>query len=383
MFLKDIEGSPSLEMVNLVLQKISEGKKIVSLAIGEPSFDTPPEIIKAACDAMNSGSTRYTSSYGIPEVREAAKRKVLRKNGIRAEIPNVIFSTTKLSIYAALMSVADGMYDALVPDPGYFYSEPVVLSGGRPIRYKLADDLSLDLDDVRKKVTGRTKAIIINSPSNPTSKVFSKSELKELYTICSEKNIAIISDEAYEDLVYGKTHFSIGSLEREPHHVISIYSLSKSYSMTGWRAGYIVANTGVIKLINRLYENTLTCFPPFIQKASAYALDNCEARIGEFKAELANRRKALMEMIDGIEALEGNEIEGAFYAFPKIKVKMSSRDMSVRLLEEKNVALLAGTSFGPSGEGHIRISFSGAPETTAEGMRRLKEFLAAQRIVAK
>ena len=127
MFLKEIEGSPSLEMVNLVLQKISEGKKIVSLAIGEPSFDTPPEIIKAALDGMNAGATKYVSSYGIPEVREAVKRKVLRKNGIRAEIPNIIFSTTKLSIYSALMSVADGNYDALKPDPGYFYSEPVVL----------------------------------------------------------------------------------------------------------------------------------------------------------------------------------------------------------------------------------------------------------------
>ena len=382
MFLKEIEGSPSLEMVNLVLQKISEGKKIVSLAIGEPSFDTPPEIIKAALDGMNAGATKYVSSYGIPEVREAVKRKVLRKNGIRAEIPNIIFSTTKLSIYSALMSVADGNYDALIPDPGYFYSEPVVLSGGNPVRYRLNDDFSLDLDEIRKKTTKRTKAIIINSPSNPTSKVFAKSELEELYTLCAERDISIISDEAYEDLVYGKSHFSIGSLEKEPRHVVSVYSLSKSYSMTGWRAGYMVANTEVIKLVNRLYENTLTCFPPFIQKASAFALDNCDSRISEFKNELANRRRTLMELIDDIEALEGNVIEGAFYAFPKLRVKMSSRELSVRLLEEKNVALLAGTSFGPSGEGHIRISFSGSPEVTAEGMKRLKEFLTVQHVMA-
>jgi len=379
MFLKDIEGSPSLEMVNLVLQKISEGKKIVSLAIGEPSFDTPPEIIKAAYDGMTSGATRYVSSYGIPELREAVKRKVRRKNGINAEVPNVIFSTTKLSIYAALMSVAEGRYDALVPDPGYFYSEPVVLSGGRPIRYRLTKDFALDLQEIKKKATKRTAAIIINSPSNPTSKVFGKSELRELYDFCSERGIAILSDEAYEDLVYGKKNFSVGSLEKEPRTVVSIFSLSKSYSMTGWRAGYIVASAEVIKLINRLYENTVTCFPPFIQKASAFALDNCESRISEFKAELANRRRALMEMIDGIDALEGNEIEGAFYAFPKVKVRMSSRDLSVRLLEEKNVALLAGTSFGPAGEGHIRISFSGSPDVTAEGMKRLREFLASQR----
>jgi aspartate aminotransferase len=383
MLLKEIEGSPSLEMVNLVLQKISEGKKIVSLAIGEPSFNTPPEIVKAAFDAMNAGATRYVSSYGIPEVREAVKRKVLRKNGIRSEIPNIIYSTTKLSIYASLMAVGESGYEALIPDPGYFYSEPVVLSGGKPVRYRLTEDFGLDLDEIRKKASRRTAAIIINSPSNPTSKVFSKSELKELYEFCSEKNIKILSDEAYEDLVYGKTHFSIGSLEKEPKIVVSIFSLSKSYSMTGWRSGYIVANAEVIKLINRLYENTLTCFPPFIQKASAYALDNCDARIGEFRNELTNRRKALVDMIAGTEGLEGNEIEGAFYAFPKLRANMISRDFSVRLLEEKNVALLAGSSFGPSGEGHIRISFAGSPEVTEEGMKRLKEFLAAQRLVAR
>ena len=382
MLLKEIEGSPSLEMVNLVLQKISEGKKIVSLAIGEPSFNTPPEIVKAAFDAMNAGATRYVSSYGIPEVREAVKRKVLRKNGIRSEIPNIIYSTTKLSIYASLMAVGESGYEALIPDPGYFYSEPVVLSGGKPVRYRLTEDFGLDLDEIRKKASRKTAAIIINSPSNPTSKVFSKSELKELYDFCSERDIKILSDEAYEDLVYGKTHFSIGSLEKEPKDVVSIFSLSKSYSMTGWRSGYIVANAGVIKLINRLYENTLTCFPPFIQKASAYALDNCDARIAEFRNELTNRRKALVEMIAGTEGLEGNEIEGAFYAFPKLKGKMVSRDFSVRLLEEKNVALLAGSSFGPSGEGHIRISFAGSPEVTEEGMKRLKVFLAAQRLVA-
>jgi aspartate/methionine/tyrosine aminotransferase len=383
MFLKEIEGSTSLEMVNLVLQKISEGKKIVSLAIGEPSFDTPPEIIKAAYESMNAGGTRYVSSYGIPEVREAVKRKVLRKNGIHAEVPNIIFSAAKLSIYASLMAVSNHSYDALIPDPGFFYSEPVVLSGGRPVRYRLTDDFSLDLDEIKKKATKETKAIIINSPSNPTGKVFSRTEFQQLYDICFERDITIISDEAYEDLVYGRTHFSVGSLEKEPRIVVSIYSLSKSYSMTGWRAGYIVANPEVIRLVNRLFENTLTCFPPFIQKASAFALDNCDARIAEFRNELAKRKKALEEMIGGIDALEANEIEGTFYAFPKLRVRMSSRDLSVRLLEEKNVALLAGTSFGPAGEGHIRISFSGSPEVTSEGMKRLKDFLAVQHVLTK
>ncbi len=374
MFLEDLGGSPSFEIINLVLRKIEKGEKVLSLAIGEPSFDTPREIVEAGIRSMRSGDVHYVSSYGIPEVRKAIRAKVNRKNGIRADIANTIFATTKFSVYASLSAVSNRAFDALIPDPGYFYAEPTVLAGGRPVRYRLNEDFSLNLDEVKRKATNKTRAILVNTPGNPTGKVHGRSELAELYSFCRERGIYIISDEAYEDLVYGKQHFSIGSLEKKPEFVISVFSLSKSYAMTGWRAGYIVASERIIRLINRFVENTVSCFPPFIQKASAFALENCNHRIVEFRGELARRKKLLEERLDKIDLLESGNIEGAFYAFPTYKLRLPSTDVSKRILDEHEVAVLPGTGFGPAGEHHLRISFSGSPGSIRAGMSGVKQF---------
>lgn len=374
MFLEEVENSPSLEMVNLVLARIAKGEKVVSLAIGEPSFNTPAEIVEVACQAMRSGEVHYTSSYGTMGVREAIKRKVAKKNGIHAEIPNTIFCTTKYSVFAALAAASSKAYDALLPNPGYFYWEPVVLSGGRPVFYTLKKDFSLDIDEIKKKTTRRTKVILVNSPSNPTGKVLRRSELEELYEFCSDRKIFIISDEAYEDLVYEGQHFCVGSLEPKPDTVISLFSLSKSYSMTGWRAGYIVASERIVYLINKFLENTITCYPPFIQKASAFALDNGDKYISEFRTELADRKRLLERKIEEIDALEPYRTEGAFYSFPRYTKKIRSRELVKVLLDKYGIAVLAGASFGDAGENHLRFSFSMAPETIEEGMSKVKAF---------
>src|SRR5216684_3564293 len=262
MFLDKIHDSPAFEIFNLASRKQAAGEKVVSLAIGEPSFDTPLPIVKAAYESMKSGGGHYASSWGSKTLREAIVEKVRRKNRINAALENVIFITTKLAIYASLLSVASRAFEALVPDPGYYYSEPVILAGGRPVRYRLAHDFSLDLDEIRSKISPRTKAIIVNTPSNPAGKVFDRRQLRALLDLCLERGIRVISDEAYEDLVYEKKHVSIGSMERSPKAVISLFSLSKSYAMTGWRAGYVVADGETIRMINRFLETALTCFPP-------------------------------------------------------------------------------------------------------------------------
>jgi aspartate/methionine/tyrosine aminotransferase len=376
MNLAKIEGSPSLEVVNLVLEKKSRGEKVISLAIGDPSFETPKEIVEIAHQSMTSGDVHYISSYGTLDVREAIMSKVRRKNAIKAQLENCLFITTRFSIYAALVAVSENAFDALTPDPGYFYSEPIILAGGRPVAYKLAPDFSLDIGEITRRLTDKTKAILINSPSNPTSKVLGKRELAELYELCKEKSIYIISDEAYEDLIYGnKEHFSIGSLEDSPEIVISVFSLSKSYCMTGWRAGYVVAGKNMIYLINKFLENTVTCFPPFIEKASAYALNNGDKYIADFKNKFRERRDAFVEMVDSIKALECNEIEGAFYAFPRYDEKLGkSIELAKRILQEQGVAILPGVAFGPGGEHRFRLSFSGPELDSSEGMKRLRTF---------
>ena len=377
MYLSKIEGSPSLEVVNLVLEKLSKGEKVISLAIGDPASNTPSEIVEQAYASMNSGQVHYVPSYGTREVREAICRKVKRKNGINADLSETIFLTTKLAVYVSLFAITEPGYEALVPDPGYFYAEPVTLSGGSPVSYRLRDDFSLDIEEIKRKTTKNTRAIIVNSPSNPTGRILSKGELTELYEFCYENGIYIVSDDAYEDLVYDSaSHFAVGSLESKPEKVISIFSLSKSYSMTGWRAGYAVASERVVYLINKFLENTITCFPPFIQQASAYALDNGDKIIAIVREEYSSKREVLLEKLDKIPMVECNQIQGAFYAFPKLKnLSFSATEFCKQLLQNQNVALLPGTAFGPSGQARVRISFSGSLEELETGLDRFGEFL--------
>jgi aspartate aminotransferase len=373
-FLDKIEGSPSLEMVNLILQKQTAGEKVVSLAIGEPSFNTPREIIDVAYASMKAGDVHYTSSYGIAEVREAITKKVRRRNSIKAAIGNTIFLTTKFSVYASLMAVVKRKCEILVPDPGYFYSEPVILSGAIPRHYPLGQDFSLDANLIRKKISKNTRAIIVNTPSNPTARVFAKSELRELYELCRDRDVLIISDEAYEDLVYEGNHFSIGSLEKEPETVVSLFSLSKSYAMTGWRAGYVVAGRNVIARIGKFLENTYTSYPPFIQKASAYALLHGDRFVARFVAQLNDRRKLAEELLQGIKGVESYKAQGAFYLFPRYEPEDPSVAVSKKILQEQGVAVLPGVAFGSHGENRIRLSFSGGERTLRDGMDRLAKF---------
>jgi aspartate/methionine/tyrosine aminotransferase len=373
-FLDRVAKSPTLEMVNLVLQKQAAGERIVSLAIGEPSFQTPHEIIDVAYESMKAGDVHYTSSFGTAEVREAIAKKVTRKNGIRAEPANAVFLTTKFAVYASLMAVVKEKCEVLIPDPGYFYAEPITLAGATPKRYTLGEGFSLDVDAVKKQIGRRTRAIIVNTPSNPTARLFTKSDLKELYDLCREKKITIISDEAYEDLVYAGSHFSVGSLEKRPDTIISLFSLSKSYAMTGWRSGYVVAASGIVERICKFLENTYTSYPPFIQKASAYALLNGDRFIAEFQSELARRKKLTEEKLSRIKGIEPYTAEGAFYLFPRYGNRAKSVSLCNRILREQGLAVLPGIAFGPHGENRIRISFAGSPETLEEGLEKLAKF---------
>ena len=373
-FLDRVANSPTLEMVNMVLQKQAAGERIVSLAIGEPSFQTPPEIIDAAYEAMKAGEVHYTSSYGTAEVRDAVARKVGKKNGIKAKVENTIFLTTKFSVYATLMAAVRAKCEILLPDPGYFYTEPVILSGATPKYYPLGKDFILDVNSVRRRITKRTRAIIVNTPSNPTARVFGRSELKELYELCKERDVLIISDEAYEDLVYNGNHFSVGSLEPRPETVISLFSLSKSYAMTGWRAGYVVASSDMVTRICKFLENTYTSYPPFIQRASAYALLNGDRFIDGFRSELAKRKRLAEERLEKMQGLEPYTADGAFYLYPRYKQNVKSLTLSRRILQEQGLAVLPGSAFGPGGEHRLRLSFAGSPESLEEGLENLGRF---------
>ncbi len=371
----DFPDSPTGEIVSEVMRKASTGEKVYSLAIGEPSYDTPEEIVNAAYEGMKRNMTHYVSSLGIPEVRSAIVRKVERKNGIHCSENNTIFISGKMAIYGILVALKgpDGG-EVLVPDPGYFYTEPAQLAGLDAVPYTLGEDYGLDIEAIASRITPRTKAIIINTPSNPTGRVYSRETLMELLELCQGKSLKIISDEAYEDLVYSGRHVSIGSLEDHPDQIISLFTLSKSYAMTGWRAGYIVADEGFVIRLSRFMDQTFTCFPPFIQHASAIALDTMDAKVEEFRKDLEKKREFTIKRLNEIQGLDVNKVEGAFYMFPSFDLNMKSYDVAMSLLKEYSVAVLPGSVFGKYGEGHIRISYSVAMETIAEAMDRIGKF---------
>lgn len=373
--LEKIGDSVSYSIFGRVSEMAAKGLKVYPLAIGEPSFPTPGHIVEEAYKAMKSGTTRYVSSYGTTEVREAIRDKVNERNRIDAGVSNTMFISTKLGVFASVLAATDGEGEVLIPDPGYFYSQPVILSGAAPVRYRLSRDYSLDLENIRLRTTRRTRAIIVNTPSNPTGRMLRRGELESLLEFCEGKGIAVISDESYEDLVYGEKHVSIGALEPKPATVISLFSLSKSFAMTGWRAGYAVAGERFLRLMNKFIEHTLSCFPPFIQHASAYALRHGGPSTRRFREELRGRRNLIDRMMRKMPRLSFAAAEGAFYAFPEYDAKVSSLEFSRRLLDSEGVAVLPGSIFGPSGERHLRISFAAPRRTIEGGMRRLGEFL--------
>lgn len=375
MYVSELEGSPSLEVVNIVLQRLARGDKLISLAIGEPMYDTPREIIEVAYNEMLRGNTHYTSSFGTAEVRDAISRKVKSRNSINAGPENTLFITSKQAIHAAMMAVAGKRNEILLPDPGYFYSEPAYLAGLRPINYNLAPDNTLDVEKIENKITENTTALMINTPSNPTGRVLGREELQQVVELAEKHNFHIISDEAYEDLVYEKKHISTGSLEADPDRVISVFTLSKSYSMTGWRSGYTVGSKDIIGKMARVIEHTYTCSPPFIQKASAYALENGSSYIEKFRKEFREKRDFLLKRLNDIDALECGPMEGAFYAFPEYRKSVGSSDLAKGLLSKHDVAVLPGSAFGQKGENHIRISYSGTQESLKEGVDKLEDYL--------
>ncbi len=376
MSLGDLGDSVSYSIFGKVSEMAAKGMVVYPLAIGEPSFRTPETIVDKAYASMKADDTHYVSSFGIPEVRTAIRDKVRKRNGINVGIENTIFITTKLGVYASLVATAGGGGEVLIPDPGYFYHQPVSLAGAFPVRYRLAPDYSLDLDEVKRRVTKKTRAIVVNTPSNPTGRMLTRSELKSLLAFCQERGIKVLSDESYEQLVYRREHVSIGSLEPEPSSVISLFCLSKSFAMTGWRAGYIVGSEEDVRLINRFIEHTVSCFPAFIQHASAFALRRAGGSTDRFRDELRERRDLIEELMRKAPRLDFVSADGAFYEFPKYDARISSLKFCQTLLDASGVAVLPGSIFGAAGEKHLRISFAAPRETIEGGMRLLGKFLA-------
>ena len=352
----------------------------VSFAVGQPDFDTPRHIVEAGQQALDEGYTRYTPSLGMLELREAIARKVWRDNKIKANPQTEIIVTVGAmqGLLLALMTALDPGDEVMVSDPGYTnYEHLIRVATGVPVRVPAREENEFKLgpDDVEQAITERTRALIINSPANPTGAVMLRSDLEQMAEIAQRHNLIVISDEAYEKLIYGGLeHVSIASFPGIKERTVSVYTLSKTYAMTGWRIGFVVGADHLIDPMQRMQAGMVSCVASFVQKAAVMALDGPQNCVDEMVAKYDVRRKFIVKALNEIEGLSCLEPKGAFYAFPNISaLGRSSSKVAMSLLETSKVVCVPGTAFGPRGEGYLRISYASSLKDLEEGVRRIKE----------
>ena len=349
-----------------------EGKNVIHFEIGRPDFDTPDYIKKAAEDSLKRGEVFYTSNYGDMQLRETIAWKLTTQNQIPTKATEVLV-TVGLSeaIFDLLCTILDAGDEILVPDPVWMnYVNVPRLLGAVPVSYRLREenDYQMDLDEVRSKITDKTKALVIVTPNNPTGSVLSEEVLTELAKLAVEKDILIIADEVYERLLYdGTKHVSIASLPGMKERTFTLNGMSKAYSMTGWRLGYVSAPEEYILAMNKIHQHNVTCAPSFVQKASIAALRDETDEVEKMVVEYQRRRDYAVKAINEIPGLSCRCPKGAFYIFINIKdLGISSAKFTDYLLEEAYIALVPGDVFGTSGEGYIRMSFANSYENIVE-----------------
>ncbi|MCD6243622.1 MAG: pyridoxal phosphate-dependent aminotransferase [Candidatus Korarchaeota archaeon] len=360
-----------------------EGKDVIHLEIGEPGYLPPRHVLEATKKAVDQGMTKYTPSAGIYELREAIADRVSSTRGVDVSAENVVVTVgAKMAIFASLVMLVDPGDEVVIPMPAYPAYESVArFAGGvvKPVLLREEKGFSPDVEDILSVVSEKTKAIVINTPGNPTGGIYKREDLEEIVKLAIEKDIVIISDEIYEDIIFdGKKHESILSVPGAEDVSIMISGFSKTWAMTGYRLGYVVAKKEFTEKITKIQINTTSCPAHFTQIAAIEALkgpwDEVKAMIEDYQY----KRDLIYDEINKINGFTMIKPAGTFYAFPNIKkTGMSSEEMATKLLEEAGVALLPGTAFGDAGEGYLRISFAGPREDIVEGMKRIREFMSS------
>ena len=357
------------------------GETEIHFELGRPDFDTP-EYIKKACIAdIEKGDVFYTSNFGTMELREAIAWKLKTQNNVDYKPSEIIVSVgLSEAVFDVMTAILDEGDEILVPNPGWLnYLNVPKLLGATPITYTLKEenDYQIDLDEIRAKVTPRTKAMVLITPSNPTGGVLAENVLKELAEIAVKNDIMVISDEVYERLLYDDAkHISIASLPGMKERTITLNGFSKAYSMTGWRLGYAACNEEIVKTVNKLHQHVVTCATSFVQKAGVVALKEEKNEVTDMVKEYQRRRDYAVKAINEIDGLSCRCPKGAFYIFINIeKLGMTGQEFAPLLLENAKVALVPGDVFGTEGDHYVRMSFANSYENVVEGCKRLKEFV--------
>ncbi|UCG71146.1 MAG: pyridoxal phosphate-dependent aminotransferase [Thermoplasmata archaeon] len=371
-----IGPSGTLATGDLAKKLISEGVDVISFALGEPDFDTPQHIVEAAKEALNQGFTHYTPTQGIPELREAIAEKSKKENEIPCNAENVIVTPTKFGIFASLLAVVENGDEVLISDPGFVsYFQVVNFTGAHAVNVETSqdDDFRLLPEKVSEVITSKTKAIILNSPCNPTGSVAKKEDMGGIADLAKDHNIYVITDEVYEKIIYEGKHYSIASFDDMFERTITFNGFSKSFAMTGWRLGWVLANEEIVKEIKKIQQHSLTCAVSFAQKGGVAALKGPKEPMRDMVKEFKARRDLIVDGINSIPNLSCRKPSGAFYAFTKFDFDMSSVEFSKYLIENAHVAVTPGSAFGKNGEGYIRFSYATSRDNITKGLKRVEK----------
>jgi len=375
--LKKISASPTLAITSLAKSMIRKGEDVVNMGAGEPDFDTPDLIKNAAKTAIDNGRTKYTPASGTIDLKQAVCDKFLRDNGLRYHPRQIVISCgAKHTLYNIFQTICNSSDEVIIISPYWVsYPEMIKLAGAKPkvVKAREKDGFKASIKDIKRAINKKTKAIIINSPSNPAGVLYTKEDLQEIADIVIQKKIYAVSDEIYEKLIYdGNRHISIGSLGKDIFkQCITVNGVSKAYSMTGWRIGYLGASEEIARDVSVIQSHSTSNPTSISQDAALAALRMDEGEIVKMREEFERRRNFITEQLDSVPGVSYIRPQGAFYVFCNIaKLGMKAKVFAKRLLEEKKVAVIPGEAFG-SGN-HIRMSFASATPKIKEGIDRLR-----------
>ena len=369
----DLKPSATVEMTEKVRQLRLSGREIIGLSSGDPNIQPHPAIVEALNQAIDTGETTYGPSQGKEGLRQALSAYLSSRSGTNFSPDEIIITPGgKFAVYAAILSIVNPGDEVLVLEPGWVsYSPCIILAGGNPVRINCLT--SVDGQELRLAITSRTKAIIVNTPVNPTGRILSKEELEEIATLACEYNLWVISDEVYAELVYAPHHhISIGALDGMKERTFLVDSFSKTFGMTGWRLGGLALPPEHVKTVLKIVQHSIYCVPPFIQSAAEKALELLPSIISGTRESFRKRVDYAQKKLDALPGFSCPPPVATFYLFPAIEG--DDKKLSMQLLDNLNIAVLPGSAFGSSGSGHIRFSLTCSMDILREAMRRLKVY---------
>ena len=368
--------------IRRIYEKALQLDDVVFFSLGEPDFATPPQVVEAAVESLRRGETHYTPNAGLPDLREAIADNLREYDGVAydpaAEI--AVTSGGMEALVLSLLAIVEPGDEVILADPSYTnYRDQIAICKGVPVYVPVREENGFQFDpaELRRAVTGRTRAIMLNTPSNPTGAVASRERLAEVAEVAREHDLWVIFDEVYKHLFYGDSPFvNIASLPGMRERTLVLDSCSKTYAMTGWRVGWVAGPAAVVGNIPKIQENICSCVSAFVQRGAACALRTARDDVARMNAEYRVRRDAIVAGINAIPGLSARTPEGAFYLFVNIReTGLSSEEFAMRLLEEGRVALSPGSAFGPSGEGYVRISYASPVDILEKGVGRIAAFM--------